>query len=115
MLLTPEQIFGITKRGTVQFDILWSPLHGGGDWVTYSAEGVKDFNKLIETMASGTEHSARFKVEVMVGLNDEGERSFDLEDLVALRDQFIAFWGPVNKINEYGPKPTVAFETPIQP
>ena len=83
--------------------------------MTYSVEGVKDFNRLIETIASGTEHRARFQVETQIGLNDEGQRNFDLEDLVAIRNQFIAFWGTVNKINEYGPKPSVAFETQVQP
>ena len=90
-------------------------MHGGGDWVTYAAEGVADFDRLIGTMAMGTMASARFFVnDFQVGNQIFDQKPFDLEDVIAIRNQFITFYGTVNKIPNPIPRHVpVTFETTV--
>jgi hypothetical protein len=80
-----------------------------GDSVVFTGDGVDDLDRLIEILSTGTFGStARYMCDVTFG-NYSNYRPFDLEDLRAIRNYFIGWYGTVAKPDAYEPRTSVAY------
>lgn len=77
-----------------------------GDSVVFTGDGVEDLNRLIDRLVfNGTtnyDQSQRFQCDVGAQYSDW--RPFDVTDVVAVRTQYIAYYGAVNKPDAYEPE-----------
>ena len=112
MLLTPEQHRAIAQRAQWYFDCYFGPP---GDSVVFTGDGVDDLDRLISRLNANAQDnrqlSQRFQCDV--GTQYSAYRNFDIEDVVAIREQYIAFYGDVNKPNVYMNGSNFAFPTDV--
>lgn len=107
MLLTAEQHRAVARRADFFFD-LYMGL-GRGDSSIYTGDGVDDLDQIAAVIAAGTNVGAKFTVDV--GSQYSDYRRFDTEDLSAIRSEYIAFYGTVNKPDAYLNDPSFAYQT----
>ena len=109
MKLKQADIDTIAQRANFFFNITWA-YHTFDESVVYTGDGVADLDRLIVQMAAGTMPSAQFQVDV--GSQYSIYKFFDLEDLLAIKASYIAFYGTVNKPNAYLPEPSTNIQVP---
>ncbi len=109
MKLKQADIDSVAQRANFFFNITWA-YHTFDESVVYTGDGVDDLDRLIVQMAAGTRPSAQFQVDV--GMQYSIYKPFDLDDLVAIRASYIAFYGTVNKPNAYLPEPSTNIQVP---
>ena len=109
MKLKQADIDTVAHRANFFFNIYWA-YHTFDEAVVYTGDGVADLDRLITQMAAGTTPSAQFQVDV--GSQYSIYKPFDLQDLLAIRASYIAFYGTVNKPNAYLPEPTTNIQVP---
>lgn len=97
----------VARRADFFFDVYLGL--GLGESCIYTGDGVDDLDRLSSLIASGTNVGATFVVDV--GSQYSSYRPFDLEDIAAIRAQYVSFYGNVNKPNAYTSEPPVAIET----
>lgn len=101
MLLTPAQHRDIARRAQWYFDCYFGALQA--DNVVFTGDGIDDLDKLISRLtddaANNHVQGKRFTCDVGVIYSDY--RPFDIEDVGAIRAQYVAFYGSVNKPNTY--------------
>lgn len=100
MKLTEAQRRVIAQRGSWTFDVNLG--QGSGNSFVFPGEGVPDWDKLIEIVASGA-HVVGFKVTADCGTNYSVYRECDLEDLQAMRGLYISWYGTTAKPDVYAP------------
>lgn len=85
------------------------------DSVVFTGDGVEDLDRLIarlnENAATNLVLNQRFQCDVGTQYSDW--RNFDIDDVYAIREQYIAFYGDVNKPNVYASGSNTAFPTAI--
>jgi hypothetical protein len=86
VLLTAAQQQAVARRADFFFD-LYMGL-GRGDSSIYTGDGVDDLDQVASVIAAGTNIGAKFTVDV--GSQYSDYRRFDVEDLSAIRAQYIA-------------------------
>lgn len=108
MLLTPAQHRDIARRAQWYFDCYFGPP---SDSVVFTGDGVDDLDRLIsrlnENAATNIDRSQRFMCDVGTQYGDP--RPFDIEDVYAIRAQYVLYYGPVNKPDVYAPVVSTAF------
>jgi hypothetical protein len=109
MKLKQADIDSVAQRANFFFNITWA-YHTFDESVVYTGDGVADLDRLIVQMAAGTMPSAQFQVDV--GSQYSIYKFFDLEDLLAIKASYIAFYGTVNKPNAYLPEPSTNIQVP---
>lgn len=113
MLLTPANHRDIARRAIWYFDCYFGPP---ADSVVFTGDGVDDLDRLIERLNANAADNKlwgqRFQCDVGTQYSDW--RNFDIEDVVAIRAQYISFYGDVNKPNVYAPGVSTAFPVVIQ-
>jgi hypothetical protein len=109
MKLKQADIDTIAQRANFFFNITWA-YHTFDESVVYTGDGVDDLDRLIVQMAAGTRPSAQFQVDV--GMQYSIYKPFDLDDLVAIRAAYVAFYGAVNKPNAYLPERSSNIQVP---
>jgi len=109
MKLTQADIDTVAHRANFFFNVTWA-YHTFDESVVYTGDGVDDLDRLIIQMAAGTQPSAQFQVDV--GSQYSIYKQFDLQDLLAIKASYIAFYGTVNKPNAYLPEPTTNIQVP---
>lgn len=113
MKLTQADINTVAQRANFFFNVYWA-YHTFEESVVYTGDGVDDLDRLISQMAAGTMPTAQFQVDV--GSQYSIYKPFDLQDLIAIRTAYIAYYGNVNKPNAYVlPSPSISMQIPIDP
>lgn len=114
MKLSAQDVFVVARRGEWKLDVNLGALDSANSAI-YFGDGVDDLDRVSAIIASGTNHGARLLIDVGAheNLNPGPDfaaqwRFFDQEDLAAIRAKFVELNGPVNKPDEYQPKPGVA-------
>jgi hypothetical protein len=112
MLLTSVQHRDIARRACWYFDCYFGPP---SDSVVFTGDGLEDLNSLIERLNNNAAHnrSLHQRFQCDVGTQYSDWRPFDIEDVTAIRTQFIAFYGSVDRPDEYAPGASSAFSTRI--
>ena len=116
MLLTSDQQRDIARRAIWYFDCYFGPP---GDSVVFTGDGVEDLDRLIsrlnENAADNRVRNQRFLCDVGTQYSDW--RPFDIEDVVAIRQQYIAYYGNVNRPNVYstGSNTAIPIEIEVEP
>ena len=99
MKLTQADIDSVAQRANFFFDVNFN--YKFQDSVVYTGDGVSDLDRLISLIAAGTTVYTTLACDV--GMQCSIYKPFDLDDLVAIRASYIAFYGNVNKPNAYVP------------
>lgn len=112
MLLTSVQHRDIARRAQWYFDCYFGPP---GDSVVFTGDGLDDLNSLIDRLVGNAEHnrslSQRFQCDVGTQYSDW--HSFDLDDVKAIREQYLSFYGSVNEPDVWSAGSNSAFATQI--
>lgn len=112
MLLTPAQHRDLARRAQWYFDCYFGPP---GDYVTFTGDGIEDLDRLIERLNTNAQYNRtrnqRFLCDVGGQYSDW--RNFDIEDVYAIREQYLLYWGDVNKPNVYVAGSNVALPVDI--
>lgn len=113
MRLTDNDVFVVARRGEWKIDLNRGQMTG--DSAIYVGDGIDDLDRVSAVIASGTNAGAKLMIDVGAfdQLNPGPDfaaqwRFFDLEDLARIRAKYIQLWGPVDKPDEYQPKPAVS-------
>lgn len=113
MLLTSAEHRDIARRAIWYFDCYFGNL--SQDSVVFTGDGVEDLDRLIsrlnENAANNFALNQRFMCDV--GTQYSSYKPFDIDDVYAIREQYIAFYGDVNKPNVYAAGSNTAFPTAI--
>lgn len=100
MLLTSAQHRDIARRAQWYFDCYFGPP---GDSVVFTGDGIEDLDELISRLnnnaATNFNASQRFMCDVGTQYSDW--RQFDIEDVYAIKDQYLAYYGNVNRPDVY--------------
>ena len=113
MLLTPAQHRDVARRAIWYFDCYFGMLTE--DSVVFTGDGVEDLDRLISRLNNNAEHNFALKQRFQcdVGTQYSDWRNFDIDDVYAIREQYIAFYGDVNRPNVYANGSNTAFPTAI--
>jgi hypothetical protein len=108
MWLTSDQQVNVARRACWYFDCYFGPPDNS---VIFTGDGLEDLNSLIARLTSNALHNHNNKQQFLcdTGFQYSLWRRFDLEDLAAIRNQFIQFYGSVNKPNCYLARQGAAF------
>lgn len=112
MLLTPEQHKAIAQRAQWYFDCYFGPP---GDSVVFTGDGVEDLDQLISRLNANAQYNLQLNQRFMcdVGTQYSDWRNFDIEDVYAIRQQFLDYYGDVNRPDVYQNGSNTAFPVPI--
>lgn len=103
MLLTPEQHRDIARRAIWYFDCFFGA--SSGDSVVFTGDGIEDLDNLISRLNNNAAYNfslhQRFVCDV--GTQYSTYRPFDVEDVIAIRAQYLLYYGNVNRPDEYAP------------
>lgn len=101
MLLTPIQHRDIARRAIWYFDCWFGAL--SADSVVFTGDGVDDLDRLISRLtANGTNNlQPHQKFMADIGTQYSDYRPFDIEDLTAIRAQYVSVYGNVNRPDVY--------------
>ena len=116
MLLTSAQQRDIARRAQWYFDCYFGPP---GDSVVFTGDGIEDLDNLTarlnENAATNFNASQRFLCDVGTQYSDW--RPFDIEDIYAIRAQYLACYGNVNRPDVYssGSNTAIPVEIANQP
>ena len=101
MLLTSAQHRDIARRAIWYFDCYFGAL--SQDSVVFTGDGVEDLDRLISRLNANAQDNQMLnqKFYCDVGTQYSDPRPFDIEDVYAIREQYVAFYGNVNKPNAY--------------
>ena len=113
MLLTPAEHRDIARRAIWYFDCYFGFL--SEDSVVFTGDGVEDLDRLISRLNNNANSNRTLNQRFMcdVGTQYSSYKPFDVEDVVAIREQYIAFYGDVNRPNVYANGSNTAFPTAI--
>ena len=113
MLLTSAQHRDIARRAIWYFDCYFGAL--SQDSVVFTGDGVEDLDRLISRLNANAQDNRMLnqKFYCDVGTQYSDPRPFDIEDVYAIREQYIAFYGDVNKPNVYATGSEVAIPVTI--
>jgi hypothetical protein len=100
MLLTSDQHRDIAQRAQWYFDCYFGPP---GDSVVFTGDGVEDLDELISRLNANAAQNFSSVQRFMcnVGSQYSDWRQFDIEDVYAIKDQFLAYHGNVNRPDVY--------------
>ena len=100
MLLTAQQQRDLARRAQWYFDVYFGPP---GDSVVFTGDGLDDLNELIDRLTDNAVHNRNLKQSFLcdVGGQYSDWRPFDIEDVWAIRAEYITFYGSVNKPDAY--------------
>jgi len=111
--LTDQDVYVVARRGEWKIDLYLGQNTGNSS--IYVGDGIDDLDRVAGLIASGTNAGAKLMIDVgaYAQLNPGPDfaaqwRFFDLEDLTRIRTMYISLWGPVNRPDEYQPKPAVS-------
>ena len=111
MLLAPEIHRDIAQRAIWYFDIFFGAMTG--DSAVFTGDGVDDLDRLIGRLNNNAIYNRspdqRFMVDV--GILYADYRACDIEDIMAIKEQYIAFHGNVDKPDAYLPDKSAAIST----
>jgi hypothetical protein len=110
--LTPEQQRDIARRAQWYFDCYFGPP---GESVVFTGDGVEDLDQLISRLQfNGTTNFFRNqKFFCDVGTQYSDWKPFDIDDVVAIKAFYEAYYGDVNKPNVYASGSNVAMPVAI--
>ena len=113
MLLTPAEQQAIARRAIWYFDCYFGFL--SEDSVVFTGDGVEDLDRLISrlNMNAATNRTLHQRFMCDVGTQYSSYKPFDIEDVVAIREYYIAYYGDVNRPNVYANGSNTAFPTQI--
>jgi len=113
MLLTSAQHRDIARRAIWYFDCYFGAL--SQDSVVFTGDGVEDLDRLISRLNANAQDNRMLnqKFYCDVGTQYSDPRPFDIEDVYAIREQYIAFYGDVNRPNVYATGSEVAIPVTI--
>jgi hypothetical protein len=100
MLMTVTDQRRVAQGANWYFDVYFG--QNTGDSVVFSGDGVDDLDRLIATVAAGTNRGGKMVCDV--GVNYSSYRPCDLEDVQAIRTLFIGWYGTVAKPDAYAPR-----------
>lgn len=111
MKLTSDEHAYIAKRGQWYLDCAVSPRQSPtafGDSVVYTGQGLSDLNRTISTVASSPGIRVTCEVgsagTILLGNAYPKYLECDIQDLYAIKEQFIAFYGSVDRPSAYREK-----------
>ena len=83
--------------------------------MVFTGDGVEDLDRLISRLNNNANSNRTLNQRFMcdVGTQYSSYKPFDVEDVVAIREQYIAFYGDVNRPNVYANGSNTAFPTAI--
>lgn len=113
MLLTADQQRDVARRAIWYFDCFFGAL--SEDSVVFTGDGVEDLDRLISRL---TDNAAQNKMPHQKFMCDVGTqysewRPFDLDDLVAIRAQFVTSYGNVNRPDVYATRQSGAVSVSV--
>jgi len=113
MLLTPAQHRDIARRAQWYFDCYFGAL--SQDSVVFTGDGVEDLDRLISRLNANAADNRLLNQKFVcdVGTQYSTYRPFDIEDVMAIREQFIAFYGNVNRPDVYSAGSNSAIPTDV--
>lgn len=98
MRLRPEDHLKVAQKAHYMLDVTLGLL--GQDSVVLVGDGVDDLDRAIETLQRA-EQLRGSKALIDLGTRYSAYRPCDVEDLTAIREQYIAIHGPINKPDAY--------------
>lgn len=116
MLLISAQHRDIARRAQWYFDCYFGPP---GDSVVFTGDGIEDLDALIARLNTNAAYnfnaSQRFLCDVGTQYSDW--RQFDIEDVYAIRQQYLDYYGNVNRPDVYssGSNSALSLEVVNQP
>lgn len=113
MLLTCAEHRDIARRAIWYFDCYFG--HLSQDSVVFTGDGIEDLDRLISRLNENAAHNFALNQRFMcdVGSQYSSYKPFDICDVYAIREQYLAFHGNVNRPNVYSAGSNTAFPTPI--
>lgn len=113
MLLTPAQHRDIARRAQWYFDCYFGAL--SQDSVIFTGAGVEDLDRLISRLNANAADNRLLNQKFVcdVGTQYATYRPFDIEDVMAIREQFIVFYGNVNRPDVYSAGSNSAISTDV--
>lgn len=113
MLLTADQQRDIARRACWYFDCYFGPP---GDSVVFTGDGVEDLDQLISRLNANAQDNRvwgqRFLCDV--GSQYSDWRPFDIEDVYAIKAEFVGYWGSVSRPNVYASGSNTAIPVAIE-
>ena len=103
MRLTHDQHRDIARRAIWYFDCYFGEL--SQDSVVFTGDGVEDLDRLLSRLEENrcTNFVRRQRYLCDVGTQYAEWRPFDIEDVYAIRCEYIAYYGNVNRPDVYAP------------
>ena len=101
MLMTHEQHRDIARRANWYFDCYFGAL--SEDSVVFNGDGVADLDRMISRLQDNALNNPIRKQTFLcdVGGQYSDWRPFDISDAQAIREEFIKFYGDVNRPDIY--------------
>ena len=101
MLMTHEQHRDVARRANWYFDCYFGAL--SEDSVCFNGDGVEDLDRLIsrltDNLANNRSRNQKFMCDVGGQYSDW--RPFDIADVQAIRAEYVAVYGEVNRPDVY--------------
>ncbi len=103
MLLTQDQHRDIARRAIWYFDCHFGEL--SQDSVVLTGDGVEDLDRIISRLTDNAANNPTRKQSYMcdVGTQYSDWKRFDIEDVVAIREQYVLAYGETNRPDVYTP------------
>ena len=111
MKLSPEQQAYVAQRAQWYFDVKFSPRNSPmafGDSVVFTGQGLSDLNR---TIAEVSNPSGPWGVSITCDVGSQGTvtlgnafpviRQCDIQDIYAIKEAFIAYYGSVDRPNVF--------------
>ena len=94
LLSVPEQRL-VAQKANWYFDVYFG--QNTGDSVVFCGDGVDDLDRMIATIANGTNRGGKMTCDL--GTDYSNYKRCDLEDAQAIRALFVGWYGTVSKPN----------------
>lgn len=113
MLLTSAEQRDIARRAIWYFDCYFGFL--SEDSVVFTGDGVEDLDRLISRLNVNAANNRVLHQRFMcdVGTQYSSYKPFDIEDVMAIREYYIAYYGNVDRPNVYSSGSNTAFPVAI--
>lgn len=113
MLLTSDQHRDIARRDQWYFDVYFGLLTG--DNVVFTGDGVDDLDSFISRLETNGSYNFNRDQKFLcdVGNLYSDFRPFDLDDVRAIRTQYVLWFGDTAKPNVYASGSNTAFPVPV--
>ena len=121
MMLTPEQQAYVAQRAQWYFDCQTAPRNTTAlpDACTFTGQGLSDLNRTIGFIAinPGVRVTCEVGSDGTVTLGNAFPKYLiiDIQDVYEIKNQFIAYYGSVDRPNVFADLPSAAMMTPSQP